>query len=203
MDELIDDLEAKYADVEEDETSDDSCSRRCGRPPSRASRGRNRCATPAWPPTWRARAPPSPGEPVMPKGLEWNMLSKDERERLRGLSKEHAENIGLHISLRSPSRRSPSRWKLRRSPSRRSSRRKSLRSPRWKSRRWPLPWLLWPLRSPHTGRTAGTGRTIPASARATASARAKAADRSTAAAPSTATACATSTCIHGACRHGG
>ncbi|AGW84946.1 hypothetical protein BLAC_03735 [Bifidobacterium animalis subsp. lactis ATCC 27673] len=25
------------------------------------------------------------------------MLSKDERERLRGLSKEHAENIGLHI----------------------------------------------------------------------------------------------------------
>ena len=38
-----------------------------------------------------------PGEPVMPKGLEWNMLSKDERERLRGLSKEHAENIGLHI----------------------------------------------------------------------------------------------------------
>lgn len=33
----------------------------------------------------------------MPKGLEWNMLSKDERERLRGLSKEHAENIGLHI----------------------------------------------------------------------------------------------------------
>lgn len=38
-----------------------------------------------------------PGEPVMPKGLEWSMLSKDERERLRGLSKEHAENIGLHI----------------------------------------------------------------------------------------------------------
>lgn len=33
----------------------------------------------------------------MPKGLEWSMLSKDERERLRGLSKEHAENIGLHI----------------------------------------------------------------------------------------------------------
>ena len=38
-----------------------------------------------------------PGEPKMPKGLEWSMLSKDERERLRGLSKEHAENIGLHI----------------------------------------------------------------------------------------------------------
>ena len=33
----------------------------------------------------------------MPKGMEWSMLSKDERERLRGLSKEHAENIGLHI----------------------------------------------------------------------------------------------------------
>ena len=33
----------------------------------------------------------------MPKGLEWAMLSKDERERLRGLSKEHAENVGLHI----------------------------------------------------------------------------------------------------------
>ena len=38
-----------------------------------------------------------PGEPKMPKGLERSMLSKDERERLRGLSKEHAENIGLHI----------------------------------------------------------------------------------------------------------
>ncbi|KFI72537.1 hypothetical protein BMIN_0433 [Bifidobacterium minimum] len=38
-----------------------------------------------------------PGEPRMPKGMEWSMLSKDERERLRGLSKEHAENIGLHI----------------------------------------------------------------------------------------------------------
>lgn len=38
-----------------------------------------------------------PGEPKMPAGLEWGMLSKDERERLRGLAKEHAENIGLHI----------------------------------------------------------------------------------------------------------
>jgi tetratricopeptide (TPR) repeat protein len=38
-----------------------------------------------------------PGEPKMPKGMEWSMLSKDEKERLRGLSKEHAENIGLHI----------------------------------------------------------------------------------------------------------
>lgn len=38
-----------------------------------------------------------PGEPKMPKGMDWSMLSKDERERLRGLSKEHAENIGLHI----------------------------------------------------------------------------------------------------------
>ena len=38
-----------------------------------------------------------PGEPKMPKGLEWSMLSKDDRLRLRGLSKEHAENIGLHI----------------------------------------------------------------------------------------------------------
>lgn len=38
-----------------------------------------------------------PGEPKMPKGLEWSMLSKDERERMRGLSKEHAENVGLHI----------------------------------------------------------------------------------------------------------
>ncbi|RSX56131.1 helicase [Bifidobacterium dolichotidis] len=38
-----------------------------------------------------------PGEPKMPKGIEWSMLSKEERERLRGLSKEHAENIGLHI----------------------------------------------------------------------------------------------------------
>ena len=38
-----------------------------------------------------------PDEPVMPKGLEWSMLSSDEKERLRGLSKEHAENTGLHI----------------------------------------------------------------------------------------------------------
>lgn len=38
-----------------------------------------------------------PDEPTMPKGLTWNMLSKDDRERLRGLAKEHAENIGLHI----------------------------------------------------------------------------------------------------------
>lgn len=38
-----------------------------------------------------------PGEPKMPKGVEWSMLSTDDRERLRGLSKEHAENIGLHI----------------------------------------------------------------------------------------------------------
>lgn len=38
-----------------------------------------------------------PGEPKMPKGLEWAMLSKEDRERLRGLSKEHAENISLHI----------------------------------------------------------------------------------------------------------
>ena len=38
-----------------------------------------------------------PNEPKMPKGMEWSMLSKEERERLRGLSKEHAENIGLHI----------------------------------------------------------------------------------------------------------
>lgn len=38
-----------------------------------------------------------PGEPKMPKGLTWSMLSTDERERLRGLSKEHAENVGLHI----------------------------------------------------------------------------------------------------------
>ncbi|KFF30813.1 tetratricopeptide repeat protein [Bifidobacterium bombi] len=38
-----------------------------------------------------------PDEPRMPRGMEWSMLSKDEKERLRGLSKEHAENIGLHI----------------------------------------------------------------------------------------------------------
>ena len=38
-----------------------------------------------------------PDEPRMPKGLTWSILSKDERERLRGLSKEHAENVGLHI----------------------------------------------------------------------------------------------------------
>ncbi|PJM79183.1 hypothetical protein [Bifidobacterium scaligerum] len=38
-----------------------------------------------------------PDEPKMPKGMEWSMLSREEKERLRGLSKEHAENIGLHI----------------------------------------------------------------------------------------------------------
>ena len=36
-------------------------------------------------------------EPKMPKSIEWRMLSAEDRERLRGLSKEHAENIGLHI----------------------------------------------------------------------------------------------------------
>lgn len=38
-----------------------------------------------------------PGEPKMPRGMEWSMLSPDDKQRLRGLSKEHAENIGLHI----------------------------------------------------------------------------------------------------------
>lgn len=38
-----------------------------------------------------------PDEPVMPAGMQWSMLSLDERERLRGLSKEHAENTALHI----------------------------------------------------------------------------------------------------------
>ncbi|MEE1324890.1 MAG: hypothetical protein U0K19_04840, partial [Bifidobacteriaceae bacterium] len=38
-----------------------------------------------------------PGEPQMPQGMEWRMLSSDDKLRLRGLSKEHAENIGLHI----------------------------------------------------------------------------------------------------------
>lgn len=38
-----------------------------------------------------------PGEPKMPAGMEWSMLSKEEKERLRGLGKEHAENIGLHM----------------------------------------------------------------------------------------------------------
>jgi tetratricopeptide (TPR) repeat protein len=33
----------------------------------------------------------------MPAGMEWSMLSSDEKQRLRGLSKEHAENTGLHI----------------------------------------------------------------------------------------------------------
>ncbi|MCI1983751.1 MAG: hypothetical protein LKJ47_03125 [Bifidobacteriaceae bacterium] len=33
----------------------------------------------------------------MPAGMEWAMLSKDEKLRLRSLSKEHAENIGLHM----------------------------------------------------------------------------------------------------------
>ncbi|MEE1324423.1 MAG: hypothetical protein U0K19_02320, partial [Bifidobacteriaceae bacterium] len=33
----------------------------------------------------------------MPQGMEWRMLSSDDKLRLRGLSKEHAENIGLHI----------------------------------------------------------------------------------------------------------
>lgn len=37
------------------------------------------------------------GEPKMPKGLDWSMLSSDDKRRLRGLSKEHAENIGLHM----------------------------------------------------------------------------------------------------------
>ncbi len=36
-------------------------------------------------------------EPIMPPGLSYSMLSKDDKLRLRGLSKEHSENIGLHI----------------------------------------------------------------------------------------------------------
>lgn len=38
-----------------------------------------------------------PNEPKMPRGIDLKMLSKDEKERLRGLSKEHADNIGYHI----------------------------------------------------------------------------------------------------------
>ncbi|KAB8295549.1 helicase [Bifidobacterium avesanii] len=53
-----------------------------------------------------------PGEPKMPKGMEWNMLSKDERERLRGLSKEHAENIGLHILAAYALEESDPKWAL-------------------------------------------------------------------------------------------
>ncbi|MBT1178708.1 hypothetical protein JS538_03175 [Bifidobacterium vespertilionis] len=53
-----------------------------------------------------------PGEPTMPKGMEWYMLSKDERERLRGLSKEHAENIGLHILAAYSLEESDPKWAL-------------------------------------------------------------------------------------------
>ncbi len=38
-----------------------------------------------------------PNEPRMPKGITWDMLSAQDKARLRGLSKEHAENIGLHM----------------------------------------------------------------------------------------------------------
>lgn len=38
-----------------------------------------------------------PHEPRMPEGITWDMLSAEDKARLRGLSKEHAENIGLHM----------------------------------------------------------------------------------------------------------
>ncbi|RSX50625.1 tetratricopeptide repeat protein [Bifidobacterium callimiconis] len=53
-----------------------------------------------------------PDEPKMPKGLEWSMLSPDERERLRGLSKEHAENIGLHMLAAYTLEESDPEWAL-------------------------------------------------------------------------------------------
>ncbi|KAA8831698.1 hypothetical protein EMO89_01420 [Bifidobacterium tissieri] len=53
-----------------------------------------------------------PNEPKMPKGLEWYMLSPDERERLRGLSKEHAENIGLHMLAAYTLEESDPEWAL-------------------------------------------------------------------------------------------
>ncbi|MBR6440333.1 MAG: hypothetical protein IKS61_03460 [Aeriscardovia sp.] len=38
-----------------------------------------------------------PEEPQLPKGLSWDMLSPSDKDALRSLSKEHAENVGLHI----------------------------------------------------------------------------------------------------------
>lgn len=38
-----------------------------------------------------------PEEPALPKGLSWDMLSASDKDALRSLSREHAENVGLHI----------------------------------------------------------------------------------------------------------
>lgn len=38
-----------------------------------------------------------PQEPALPKGLSWDMLSPSDKDALRSLSREHAENVGLHI----------------------------------------------------------------------------------------------------------
>ncbi|MBQ5779700.1 MAG: hypothetical protein IIV98_00435 [Aeriscardovia sp.] len=38
-----------------------------------------------------------PKEPALPKGLSWDMLSSSDKDALRSLSREHAENVGLHI----------------------------------------------------------------------------------------------------------
>lgn len=38
-----------------------------------------------------------PKEPALPKGLSWDMLSSWDKDALRSLSREHAENVGLHI----------------------------------------------------------------------------------------------------------
>ncbi|MBR4399964.1 MAG: helicase, partial [Aeriscardovia sp.] len=38
-----------------------------------------------------------PQEPPLPKGLSWDMLSPSDKDALRSLSREHAENVGLHI----------------------------------------------------------------------------------------------------------
>ena len=38
-----------------------------------------------------------PQEPQLPRGLSWDMLSASDKDALRSLSREHAENVGLHI----------------------------------------------------------------------------------------------------------
>ncbi|MBQ1357032.1 MAG: hypothetical protein IIY64_00690 [Aeriscardovia sp.] len=38
-----------------------------------------------------------PEEPPLPRGLSWDMLSPSDKDALRSLSREHAENVGLHI----------------------------------------------------------------------------------------------------------
>ena len=61
--------------------------------PLKEKKGPDRLKYPSQNPYDRLR----PKEPALPKGLSWDMLSSSDKNALRSLSREHAENVGLHI----------------------------------------------------------------------------------------------------------